>query len=157
MFRRYLEAINIKRELLLLILFPLLIFFIVFLILPQSKDINTTLICEDSRTSSGTVFKSIYLIELDVNKKKVYIKNTDINPFYSARENKAFNEAGLYKLIQKEYEEEKWTRKFKNIKGNIVWREKYGTWTLNRETLNIRVLGDEGAVGLNMYCRKSKI
>ena len=72
-----------KRELLLLILSPLLIFFIVFLILPESKDINTTLICEDSRTSSGTVFKSIYLIELDVNKKKAYIKNTDINPFYS--------------------------------------------------------------------------
>ena len=59
--------------------------------------------------------------------------------------------------MEKEYEEEKWTRKFKNIKGNIVWREKYGSWTLNRQTLNLRVVRDDGRDGLNMYCKKSQI
>ena len=135
----------------------LLIFCIVFTIVSESKEINTTLICNHSTTSNGKVYKSIYLIELDINKKKAYIKETSINPFYSAEENKQLREAGLYKYMEKEYEEEKWTRKFKNIKGNIVWREKYGSWTLNRQTLNLRVVGDDGRDGLNMYCKKSQI
>ena len=135
----------------------LLIFCIVFTIASESKEINTTLICNHSTVSNGNVYKSIYLIELDINKKKAYIKETSINPFYSAEENKQLREAGLYKYMEKEYEEEKWTRKFKNIKGNIVWREKYGSWTLNRQTLNLRVVGDDGRDGLNMYCKKSQI
>ena len=57
----------------------------------------------------------------------------------------------------KEYEEEKWTRKFKNIKGNIVWREKYGSWTLNRQTLSLRVLRDDKKSDWTMYCKKSQI
>ena len=95
----------------------LLIFCIVFTIASESKEINTTLICNHSTVSNGNVYKSIYLIELDINKKKAYIKETSINPFYSAEENKQLREAGLYKYMEKEYEEEKWTRKFKNIKG----------------------------------------
>lgn len=135
----------------------LLILCIVFTIVSESKEINTALICNHSTASNGKVYKSIYLIELDINKKKAYIKETSINPFYSAEENKKLREAGLYKYMEKEYEEEKWTRKFKNVKGNIVWREKYGSWTLNRQTLNLRVVRDDGRDGLNMYCKKSQI
>ena len=135
----------------------LLIFCIVFTIVSESKEINTTLICNHSTVSNDNVYKSIYLIELDINKKKAYIKETSINPFYSAEENKQLREAGLYEYMEEEYEEEKWTRKFKNIKGNIVWREKYGSWTLNRQTLSLRVLRDDKKSDWTMYCRKSQI
>ena len=135
----------------------LLIFCIVFTIIIESKEINTTLICNHSTASNGIVYKSIYLIELDINKKKAYIKETSINPFYSGEENKQLKKYGFYKYMEKEYEEEKWTRKFKNVKGNIVWREKYGSWTLDRQTLNLRVVRDDGRDGLNMYCKKSQI
>tara|TARA_B100000767_G_C19248376_1_gene322141 strand:- start:11 stop:430 length:420 start_codon:yes stop_codon:yes gene_type:complete len=135
----------------------LLIFCIVFSIHSESKEINATLICNHSTSSNGNLYKYIYLVELDINKKKVYIKQTTINPFYSAEENKKLREAGLYKYLEKEYEEERWTRKFKNIKGNIVWREKYGSWTLNRQNLSLRILRDDKKSDWTMYCKKSQI
>ena len=135
----------------------LIIFCIFFSALSESKQIDATIICNHATSYSGNVYKSIFLIELDMNKKKAYIKETTLNPFYSAEENRKLREAGLYEYVEKEYEEEKWTRKFKNIKGNIVWREKYGSWTLNRQNLSLRVLRDDKKSDWTMYCKKSQI
>ena len=123
----------------------------------DSREISSTLICKDSSFLDGTEFKYTYLIDIDLNNQKVYVKETSFNPFYSEEENKAFDEAELYHLIQEEYDVEKWSRKFKNIDDDMVWYEKHGSWILDRANLVIRFKRDTGESGVLMYCDKANI
>ena len=133
------------------------VLFALCLVSCSEREISSTLICKNSTYLGSDEFKSTYLIELDLNQNKVFIKETTENPYYSKRENEELREAGLYDLMDKQYDVEKWTRKFKKINGEIVWREKFGSWTLNRNTSNIEIKRDDGASRWMLYCTKTDI
>ena len=133
------------------------VLFALCLVSCSEREISSTLICKDSSYLDGTEFKYTYLIDIDLNNQKVYVKETSFNPFYSEEENKALDEAELYHLIEEEYDVEKWSRKFKNIDDDIVWYEKHGSWILDRANLVIRFKRDTGESGVLMYCDKANV
>ena len=107
----------------------------------------------------NTVWENILTLEIDTSNKKVYVQNNAINPHYSEQENRDLEYAEMYSLMQEQYDIDNWVRDYKNINGNLIWREKYGTWTLNRDNFMLTMEGD----GVNnksftqINCYKSEI
>ena len=112
----------------------------------SEREISSTLICKDSSYLDGTEFKYTYLIDIDLNNQKVYVKETSFNPFYSEEENKALDEAELYHLIEEEYVVEKGNKVAQMLIQSVEQREVMEVSELDETD---RGEGGFGSTGIN--------